>query len=167
MAVLTTTGHVSRAIDFYNKQSLYFALGHSSPWEDENQPEAVAPDTKFIEPIGYKQVYEKYLVYPSASGAINYKNQSWRIVGYDEALALGAKWVYLSAVIEYEELPLITYRQIGIYSGLVKVSSVPEGKTNLLPSEVVNPGILEIIDNRKPTYRELDRREMISLIIEF
>lgn len=167
MAVLTITGHVSRAIDFYNKPDLYFALGHPDPWASENSPILPTVSTLLEDPIGYKKVYEKYLVYPAVNGTINYKSQSWRVVGYDEALRLGAKWVYLSAVIEYDELPLTTYRQIGIYSGLVKASSVPEGKTNLLPSEVANPGILEIIDNRKPTYRELDRREMISTIIEF
>ena len=46
-----------------------------------------------------------------------------------------------------------------------KLPGVPDGP--LVPEQVVNPGILEVIDNKKVESREVDKKEEITLIIEF
>ena len=40
-------------------------------------------------------------------------------------------------------------------------------KFNLLPSEVKDAGLLQVIDYRKPIYRNTDVKEKIKLILEF
>lgn len=171
MAITTMLGHVNRAKDFYNKESMYFALGRSSAWEDEMSPPnedagAVALD----EVIGYKRYMVKQIVRPVKDGEtadIKYKNEDWKVISEEDALDEGARWVYLDTTIEYDEIPLGFYRQVGLFTGLKVASDVPEGKYNLTVSEVEDEGILEVIDNRQPSNRQADQTEKISLILEF
>ena len=65
------------------------------------------------------------------------------------------------------DLPLGRYRQIGLYAGLTKAAGVLAGKYALLPSEVADNGILEMIDNRQDTNRLADMKDTLRLVIEF
>jgi hypothetical protein len=170
MAVTTILGHVSRARDFYDKTSIYFCLGKTSAWSDESNPPIPLNTDSIEEVAGYKLVESKFLVIPDTdgSGEITYRDTKWKIVPYDEAFSKGARWVYVMSYISYDDFSTdLVYRQIGICTGLTKKSTVASGKSNLLPSEVDNPGILEVLDNRTPIYREVDQREKLSVIIEF
>jgi hypothetical protein len=44
---------------------------------------------------------------------------------------------------------------------------VSTNKLALLPSEVANPGLCEIVEFRKVTSRDIDQKEYISAIVEF
>lgn len=170
MAVTTIKGHVSRAMDFYNKSSIYFCIGKTSAWIDEKNPPDPLNTDDMTEPAGYKLIESKFMVMPDTTGTgeITYRDTRWKIVPYDQALAKGARWVYVVSYIAYTEFDIdLVYRQIGVYTGLEKAEGVASGKTNLTPEEVKNPGILEVLDNRTPVYRELDQREKLSVIIEF
>ena len=169
MAISTEYSHVQRALEFFNKNSIYFAIGKSSPWADDNSPPAPDPnDTTLQELIGYKKVETIHMVVPDEqNGTILYRDVKWRIVSPDQAFQEKAKWVYIETYIRYDELPLGYYRQVGVFTGLQPASGVPAGKFNLLPEEVENPGVLEIIDNRGPSNRLPDQKEKLSLVIEF
>ena len=124
------------------------------------------------EVLGYKLIDSKFLVIPVTNDLepyeISYRDTKWKIVPYEEALDKGARWVYVVSYIAYDELPTdFTYRQIGLYTKLSKKDGVAESKSALLPYEVEDPGILEILDNRRPVYRELDQREKLAVVIEF
>lgn len=171
MAVTTIHAHVNRAKEFSLRDDVYFAIGKSSPWADDNNP----PDEDFQaieldDIIGYKKVETAYLVRPvkeDETADIQYREEGWMIVPYDKAIKEGSRWVYLKTNMLYNELPLGYYRQVGIYTGVVKEVNVPPGQDNLLPGEVSNTGILEVLDNRQPSNRQLDQRETLSLILEF
>jgi hypothetical protein len=79
----------------------------------------------------------------------------------------GARWVYIKTALAYDEVPIVEYRQLGVYSKLEKQDEVLPGKMALLPNEVKEKGILEVIDNRKPTPRHSDQKELLELILEF
>lgn len=167
-AISTLHSHVSRALDFYNKTDVYFCIGKTSAWSNDSAPPT--PDsstTDVAEIIGYKKVSVKQLVIPDNSGAIVYRSTKWTSVSPSNALTQGAKWVYIECSIQYDELPLGYYRQIGVYTGLVKQSGVASGKFNLVPSEVADNGILEVIDYRTPAYRAIDSQDTLRLIIQF
>lgn len=170
MAVTLLRGHVSRALDFYNKTSIYFGIGKTTPWEDEYNPPTPVNTDEMQEAAGYKKVESKFLVIPDedGTGELTYRNTKWKIVPYDQALDRGARWVYISSYVAYNEFPIdMSYRQVGVFTGLTAKSSVATGKTNLLPSEVEDTGIPEVLDNRTPVYREADQREKLIVIIEF
>lgn len=89
------------------------------------------------------------------------------------ALVEGAKYVYVEGYLEYDRFPLQTYRQLGLCTGVVP--SDPS-VTDILRSAEFNPsgvdeysslGILEILDNRSPIPRDINMRELVSIIIEF
>lgn len=181
MAICTLQGHVSRAIDFYNKQDVYFCIGKTSPWtvEDlgdrfdssvdyESNPPIPRNIDTMIDIVGYKKAESAFLVVQDDSGALEYRGTRWKIVSREEAPREGARWVYLSAYLSYNELPTdIVYRQMGVVSGLEKVEGVSDSKFVLLPEEVESQGLLEVIDNRRPVYRDADIREHLKIIIEF
>ena len=167
MAITTLKGHVSRAMDFFHKPDIYFMLGRTTPWDDENNPPVPNATDEIEEVLGYKKVESIFMVVPDNSGTLVYRNTKWKIVPLDQALAKGARWVYISSYLTYEELPLESYRQIGITTKLVKKAGVAPGKMNLLPTEVADAGILEVINNRKPIYRQTDLREQLVMVLEF
>lgn len=169
MAATTTVGgHVARALDFVNKDTLYFGIGKSTPWQEDDIPEP--PDiltSEVQEVIGYKKVEHAYLVVPDDNGDINYRDSRWRIVPPDQALAQGARWVYVDTYIRYTELPIVPYRVVCVISNLLPTADVAPGKTALLPNEVLDAGIVEVVDNRGAVNRQVDQREQLSMVIEF
>lgn len=175
MAVTTIHAHVNRAKEFLVRDDVYFAIGRTSPWQNENTPGFEVPDEDFNalaldEIIGYKKIDVAYIVRPTEVGEtpdIQYREENWMIVPPDQAIAQKARWVYIRSTILFNELPLGVYRQVGVYTGVVKKPELPAGQDNLLPTEVDNVGVLEVIDNREFSNRQLDQKEVLSLILEF
>lgn len=171
LPVTTTVGHVSRAISFFELPNIYFGLGKTTPWENESDPSFSAPlpsveKTSLDELIGMKKVSVKSLVYPDDAGTIVYRDKTWRKISADEAVRLGAHWVYIEAQVLYNDLPAVAYRQIGVFSRVQPKQTVSDPST-LLPSDIENQGILEIFDQRKVVTRNEDSRDVFSMIIEF
>lgn len=83
----------------------------------------------------------------------------------------GAKYVYVDCYLEYNKFPLITYRQIGLCTGVTPDEDIllSEAYVSSYPqySVYTSLGILEILDNRVPSTRDSSQRELLSLIIEF
>lgn len=173
LPVTTIVGHVSRAISFYELQNVYFALGKQTPWAaNEHDPDFSAPlpsvEAKNLEElIGMKRVDVKSLVVPDDSGTIVYRDQTWRKISPEEAIELGAHWVYIESQIYYEDLPAVEYRQIGVFSRTVPNDDVSIEKRILLPEDIKSMGILEVLDQRKVVTRNEDSRDTFSMIIEF
>ena len=172
LPIATTMGHVSRAISFFELDNIYFALGKTSPWEGETEEDFSVPlpsvsATTLDELIGMKKVEVKSLVYPDEEGTVVYRDRTWRKISSEEAIALGAHWVYLESSILYEDFPEIAYRQIGIFSRVQLNDDVPISQKILLPEHIKDTGILEILDQRKVVTRNEDSRDTFSMIIEF
>ena len=86
------------------------------------------------------------------------------------ALVEGARYVYLDCYLNYDQFPLVTYRQIGLCTGVTPNTEdiLKDGSYTLSgASEYTSLGNLEILDNRVPNTRDINQREMLSLIIEF
>lgn len=177
LPVTTTMGHVSRAISFWELPAIYFGLGRTSPWPGEteaaeNKLEFTAPlpsvETKQLdELIGMKRVDIKALVTPDEDGTVVYRDKTWRKISAEEAIELGAHWVYIEASIYYEDLPESAYRQIGVFSRVTLNDGVPSNKSILFPEDIKNTGVLEVLDQRKVVTRNEDSRDTFSMIIEF
>ncbi len=172
LPVTTTMGHVSRAIGFQELTNVYFGLGKTSPWPGESEPDFVAPlpsvEAKSLdELIGMTRVTVKSLVVPDEDGTVVYRDQTWRKISSAEAMELGAHWVYIEASVNYDDLPALAYRQIGVCTRVTTATGVPENKSILLPNEIANTGVLEILDQRKVVTRNEDSRDTFSMIIEF
>ena len=183
LPITTTAGHVSRAILFQQMPYIYFGLGKSTPWEGETYADehdgknedgsdfsAPLPNvdtTELDELIGMKRCDVKALVVPDDEGTVVYRDRTWRKISAEEAINLKAHWVYIEASVYYDELPARAYRQIGVFSMVKLKEGVAENKSVLLPEDIENTGILEVLDQRKVVTRNEDSRDTFSLIIEF
>ena len=180
MAICTLKGHVSRALDFYHKNDVYFGIGHPSKWNEseidsfekdrdyDRYPPAPKNTDELIDVIGYKKVEARFMVVQDDTGSLEYRGTRWKIVEPSDAIKDGSRWVYISTELAYNELPVaLPYRQLGVYSGLKLKDDVNSSLYAVLPDQVKDEGILEVLDNRKPVYRDSDVREKIKLILEF
>lgn len=89
---------------------------------------------------------------------------------YGGALIEGAKYVYADCYLNYNQFPIVTYRQIGLCSEVTPNSESvlrTAGYSDTGLDEFTSEGVLEILDNRAPSTRDIDQRELLSVIIEF
>lgn len=119
-------------------------------------------------PIGYKKASQVSLVIPATDGEIEYRGSRWKVVtSVDEAFEKGARYVYVKVSLNYNELPTTDFRQIGVFTDLVREPSLTDPtKPNLLPTEVLKTGALELVDNRTVITRNEYQKETFSFIIE-
>lgn len=124
-------------------------------------------------PTGYKLADKVYLVVEDAAAApavsIVHKGVRYRIVdpGLENPYEAGARKVFVEATFAYDELPVVAFRQIGVFSGLTRASGVASSKIALLPTEVASVGVIEVIENRPPVYRDPNEAETFGFLIEF
>lgn len=241
MAIAVNQAHVSRALDFYNKEGKYFSIGRTSPWENETNPPTPSLNAyKIDEIVALKKVDNCYLVVKDDdNGTISYRDNKWRIVqpsisttvatagvsknstsvllksmagivvgnrlrinevyegkilSIDTATnsvtldtpapedipgnspVLGgayvenANYVYIECSLNYDQFPIVTYRQVGVQTGVLPNNQdiLRSSKySSTLVNEYTNIGLLEIVDNRPPITRQADQAEKLSLIIQF
>lgn len=188
MAVKTFSFGVSRAVEFFNKNDVYFGIGKKTSWAAAdyssteavpNNPDAKPPitraDTILKEVIGYRKVDFMYLVVPHDGSTVPegtiiidfQPSVQWRVVPPDQAVANKACYIYIETTIQPNDFPEGHYRQVGVFSGLTKKSTVPVGKTVLLPTEIASQGTLEIIDNRIPSPINAYSKETLKFVIKF
>ncbi len=84
----------------------------------------------------------------------------------EDAYREKAWMVYIESEIVGDELPLGTFRQVGLHTDLVPKTGVD--KDALLPSEVTNAGILQFFENRQQQNRtaEITVREKFIITME-
>lgn len=177
LPVTTAMGHVSRALSFQELPDIYFAIGRTTPWPGELEAAQLKTDytvplppieaTSLDELIGMKRVTTKALVVRDPDGTIIYRDSIWRRVTPEEAIRLKSHWVYIEASIYYDELPDTNYRQIGVYSRVKLKDGISPLKAVILPEEIEDAGVLEVLDYRKVVTRNEDSKDTFSMIIEF
>lgn len=170
---LTNSSHIQAALNFKSSYAnTYISIGRTSAWSDDQNPPACDPSITILdEPIGYKLVGTCSLVRRPLEGetipetAITYRSESWIIVPDDQAFTQNAKFLYLSSDIVGDELPLSTFRQIGLFTHLSPNNGVT--KPNLLPSEVQSIGVLEAFINDVPRTRTIDQTTTLEFLLQF
>jgi hypothetical protein len=174
MAIKTNKFGISRAVDFF-KKSIYFGIGKTSEWDNESNPPNPTFDASLEEPIGYRKADRVYLVVPhdgstvpDGTTIIDYSGGTqWKVVNEIQAFVEGANYIYIETSILPTDFPTGEYRQVGVFTGLERSSGVDAGKFHLLPSEVDNEGVTEIIDYREKSIRNSNTKEFLSYIIKF
>jgi hypothetical protein len=167
-ATSVVVGKVWRAIEFISHR-LYFALGNASTaWSNDAIPPVPSPNlTSVPEILGFKEVEIRSLAKPDSNGSILFKGQPYSLVATIDGYTQGAYWVYVKATIEPSDLPLTTFRSVGLYLDLNRAVGVPDSQRYLLPNEVQNAGLLFRVANFSATPRTGDKRNVCEWIFEF
>ena len=170
MGVITLKSHVRRAIEFFNKETIYIGLGGLDPWDYEPSGEVLVPSPTPTDGISdvfvYGHIVSKMLVYPDPEGELSYRGYTFSISSEENAYANAARWVYTSFEFRYDEAPLETYRKVGIYSGLTLAPATPT-KRIYVPSEVQDEGVLEYLMHVVPIVRTANKIDRAIIILSF
>lgn len=162
MAIATNNSRVYASLQLKAKEpSMYLALGKTTPWTNEDAPPETDPNTTTLqEVIGYKKVSTVSLCRPYVTGettslpTITYGKQKFVLVPDEQAYTEKAMMVYIEAEVVEDELPLGTFRQVGIHTDVIPKNGVT--KEALLPSDITSAGILQFFDNRQQQNRTAD-----------
>ena len=182
---------------FFNTPNLMFAIGRSTPWgdlpgehsedqliDDNNPPYPSLDATDIFEIIGYKRCTNKYFVIPDETSpepivdGVHWRKISLDTVPSDEEAAklllidkvktYKARWIYLDFQLDPNDFVGFTYRQIGLYSDLKILPPATQSMKIYTPDLIqTGSGILEVVQNRKPVARQIDQRELVSVVLEF
>lgn len=170
LPIITNTAHCSRALAFVEQGNIYIGIGRTSPWEGENEEGFVPPEPdldaeNLDELVGLKKADRVSLVMPDQYGDIEYAKIKFKTLSKDEALREKARWVLIESTIYFEELPPVPYRQIGVFSR-VQAKDGKEKNKVLMPNDIKDVGILEVLANRKVTTRQSDTKDTYFMVIE-
>lgn len=196
LAISPYIARVNKALEFYvNNNSkidsaglmLSIAQGPELGWsrvDDDEVPPLPSLNTKDLTNIiGFKRYNNMKMVVADATGNISVGGLIWKEVTgatLDElklnCKLAGARWVYVDAELAINEFQDYTYRQVGLYSHLAIDTTIAPGYANtisFLPSQIKTitglgyDGILEVYENRYPTVRPREMREIFSWVLEF
>lgn len=123
--------------------------------------------------IGYKRIHKIMLARPLKDTenvnnppypVVMYGNKPFVLVPRDNAVAEGAKWLYINVAVEDTDFLNQSYSKTGVYFNLVpKVSK----KDTLLPSEVTSAGAVLITETKDLQGRKLGLKMDEQFMIEF
>lgn len=170
LPMITNAAHCARALSLVEQSNIYFGIGRTTPWENENEPEFIPPEPNveaetLEELVGLKKAERVVMVIPDEDGDIDYGTLKYKTLSKEEALRRKARWVLVETTVRFDEMPAVSYRQIGVFSR-VQPASGYENRLVLNPNEIQDVGILEVLDNRKVTTRQSDTRDTYMMIIE-
>lgn len=170
-----TSTHVDNAINFINRYpqaGLYLGIGNPSsgswttPYSDTNPPTPQSNIVILDNPIGYKNIDQISLIYPSSTGTIQYQGQMWSLSTIADAYINSAYYVYITGSINNSELPTgVYYREVGLFANLALDSGVTGPA--VLPNQVSNVGELLLVEYTGPTLRQADQSEQFKYVIQF
>lgn len=171
LPIFTNSSHCARALAFMEQGDIYFGIGRTTPWEGEVATDFIPPepdvDTVAIEElVGLKKADRVAMVIPDDEGEIEYATMRFRTLTQEEAFQQKSRWVLVEVTIRFDELPPVSYRQIGIYSR-VRTIEGSQGKQILMPNEIEDVGLLEVINNRKVVTRQSETKDTYFMILEF
>jgi hypothetical protein len=163
MPVLTVRHHVTQALRFLAATNKYMAIGRTTAWSNESSPPAPSSSASTVEEVVcYAPLAQATLVKPDSGGSISHLGSNYTAVTEGNAYTESATRVYVKANFDYANAPLVTFRQIGLFTGLSGT-----GAGIRLPGAVSDPGILELLDNRTPTIRAADKVDVVAALITF
>lgn len=171
LPIITNTAHCARALAFAESKDIFFAIGKQDPWgSNENDTDFIPPEpdvnaTNLDGLIGMKRAERVSLVIPDESGEFEYQKIKFKTLTNEEAFKRKARWVLIETTIFYDELPPLPYRQIGVFSRVKPVAG-KELSNVLLPEDIEDVGILEVLNNRKAVTRQSDTKDTYFMVIE-
>lgn len=150
---------------------VWIAVGKTTPWgsTDHNNVETVPTvqhNEALQELVAMKRAQVVSYVLPSEEGEIEQLGQNWKKVSIEEARQNDCKWVYVSTWLDYDNFPVVTYRQTGIYIDLVLNEGVEPNKQVITEENIKDKGFLVVVNNRSPITRDATQKELVEFIIQ-
>lgn len=174
-SIRTTKQRVLNAINLKNQENLYFAIGKSTAWNDEENPDTpLVSQTEIEELIYIKKISVKQLVklddpYDVYGTNVTVNGVNYNFVLEGEAYNQNSRMVYLAANINYDDIaPTNTsFRSIGILLNPLDSENEELTGSEYLAATVYNQGQLLYINNFTVITRDPSQSEKIEIVLIF
>ena len=167
MSLVPYAGMVDAALKLKNDLNLWVAIGQTTAWANEAAPPAEDINAQTVSGVVvYKRVETTSVCVPDLNGLVVFQTQKYTLIQDINALSAVARYTYLKTSLNYTEVPVVTFRQVGVFSGLVPSAGFTTADI-LLPTQIVSPGRLLFVANDIPRVRSINTRDIIEIIREF
>ena len=158
MSILTDSGRTAMA-EALLEQPVHMAWGEGEPtWDNVNPPPESVGAVSLVTEAGRRAVFEKRFVSPDDNGDIVVPN------GRFSFSDVPTKHVYFSFKMDFEDAADKIIREIAVYTNTVTDSALPPGQKYFLPADITEPGILLLLENITPVYRNAATRETFEFV---
>jgi hypothetical protein len=160
VAVLTKSGRAAIASSIKNQQ-IHLAWGEGqSEWGDGTAPEDVMA-TGLIHEVGRRRADEVLFVEGDDDGPLVTPTGRFSAVDYP------TNNLFMRFTFDFENAANKTIRELGVFIDTVTNPDLPSGQWYFELNDIVDPGILLVLEHTVPLIRTAATRESFSFVITF
>jgi len=168
MPATVKVGMIRLALTFKNNEVFWFVVGRTqTPWDNENNPPTESVDMVSLTEIGGLQKAQTVsLCYPDPNGNIEFRGQRYSLVSDKYAYYYDSRFLYCSTLLKFDEFPVVTFRQFGLYVGVIPKVGY-ENRNVLTPDQVQDYGKMIGYVNHPPVVRTAGSKNLLEIVVEF
>ncbi|MBQ4844946.1 hypothetical protein J8L98_22510 [Pseudoalteromonas sp. MMG013] len=160
MAILTRVGRIELA-KAVKAQSIYLAWGAGEPQWDTTPVTEQSTSTQLTQVLGYRKARRVLYCEPDVNGEIQVPE------GGFTASSQATPHIYCEFNYDFTDALDKTIRELGLMVGTQPSSGEPAGKFYHAPSDIVDPGVLMLVEHRPAMYRDQGVRETFEFVLSF
>ena len=142
------------------EQPIHMAWGvGEATWDNVNPPNESVDAISLVEEVGRRAVFEKRFVVPDDDGDIVVPN------GRFSFSDIPTRNVYFSFKLDFEDAADKIIRELAVYTNTETDSALPPGQKYFLGTHITNQGILLLLENITPVYRNAATRESFEFVV--
>lgn len=173
-SIVKSAAHSNRALEWYEKNagnnSLFFALGKTSPWDSEGNPPIPVDENDIVEVKVYEKADAYFVVKDSSVSddkVIYYRGDKYRRVDIEDVKEEKCRHILVVSEVGpgKEETTGFKYRQAALKVGVVVMGT--QSESEYLPEDISKSGDTEVLMNFVAINRIYDKKERIAVLLEF
>ncbi len=159
MSILTISGRTAMA-EALIEQPIHMAWGvGEATWDNVNPPNESVDAIALVEEVGRRAVFEKRFVVPDDDGDIVVPN------GRFSFSDIPTRNAYFSFKLDFEDAADKIIRELAVYTNTETDSALPPGQKYFFGTHITNQGILLLLENITPVYRNAATRETFEFVV--
>jgi hypothetical protein len=160
MAILTQSGRAAMA-QAVKSQTMHVAWGTGdAAWDSEPIPEDTTQETLTNE-VGRRIVDKVLFCVPDEQGELEASN------GRFSVSETPTRNLFIEVRYDFSDASQYTIREIGLFINGKTDEELPPGQQYFLPNQVIDPGILLLLEHEPAMIRSPAVREKFSFVITF
>ena len=159
MSILTISGRTAMA-EALIEQPIHMAWGvGEATWDNVTPPPEDVNAVTLLSEVGRRAVFEKRFVIPNNDGDIVVPN------GRFSFSDIPTRNVYFSFKLDFEDAADKIIRELAVYTNTETDIALPPGQKYFLPADLAVPGILLLLENITPVFRNAATRETFEFVV--
>lgn len=162
MAILTNSGRVAMA-ESIKSRAIHLAWGSGSTgWDTTPVPEST-DDAALVAEVGRRLATSVRFCVPDPAGEIVVPTGRFREVAEGEK----SRHLYMRFNFDFTDAPTAEIREVAVFVGTVTDSGLPPGQMYFEPADVIDPGVLLVIERTPKFDRSPSVRQSFEFVVTF